>query len=157
MIRRPLGLAGATLATMMGAVAHAQTFTPEHLDRMAQERQKEIGPRNWGAPPPVTHESYVKRSLPVSVECRSPRKDFEPLFAEPEGNSERVGVAAPQIAVTSVVTHGWRQVLRVGKSFAWIPEADVVPYQPLVKGNTTRCVVAGEAANGMVLFDHPAK
>lgn len=157
MIRSSLNLAAAALVMMVGTAAHAQTFTPEELDRMAQERQKEIGPRDWGPPPPVTHESYVKRSLPVPVECRSPKKDFEPLFAEPDRNSERVGVAAPQIAVTSVSLHGWRQVLRVGTSYAWIPEADVIPYQPLVKGNTTRCVVAGEAANGMVLFDHPAK
>lgn len=157
MIRRSLGLAGAALATIMGAASHAQTFTPEQLDRMAQERLKEVGPRDWGPPPPVTHESYAKRSLPVPVECRSPKKDFEPLFAEPDGGSKRVGVAAPQIAVTSTVSRGWRQVLRVGTSYAWIPDADVMPYEPLVKGNTTRCVVAGEAANGMLLFDHPAK
>jgi len=151
------GAIGLVVAAMMGATAYAQTFTPEQLDHMAQERQKEIGPRNWGPPPPVTHETYVKRSLPVAVECKSPRRDFEPLYAEPSLESARVGVAAPQIAVTSVVSKGWRKVLRVGNSFAWIPDADVIPYQPLVPGNTTRCVVAGEAANGMILFDHPAK
>ncbi|MFC0500472.1 hypothetical protein [Asaia krungthepensis] len=157
MRRRYAGAIGFVVAAMMGATVHAQNFTPEQLDRMAQERQKEIGPRNWGPPPPVTNETYVKRSLPVAVECKSPRRDFEPLYAEPSLESVRVGVAAPQIAVTSVVSKGWRKVLRVGNSFAWIPDADVVPYQPLVPGNTTRCVVAGEAANGMILFDHPAK
>lgn len=145
------------VVTMMGVNAHAQTFTPEQLDRMAKERQREVGPRDWAPPPQVTHQTYVKRSLPVAVECKSPRKDFEPLYAEPNSNSTRVGVAAPQIAVTSVVSKGWRKVLRVGDSFAWIPDADVIPYQPLVSGNTTRCVVAGEATSGMILFDHPAK
>gem|GEM_PF-3098834 len=157
MIRRYAGAMSFVVVAMMGAIAHAQTFAPEQLDRMAKERQKEIGPRDWGRPPPVTHETYVKRSLPVAVECKSPRRDFEALYAEPNLNSARVGAAAPQIAVTSVTVKGWRKVLRVGDSFAWIPDADVIPYQPLVPGNTTRCVVAGEAANGMILFDHPVK
>lgn len=157
MIRSNACLTGIAVMTILATAAHAQTFTAEQLDHMAKQRQSEIGPRDWGKPPSVKHESYAKRPVPVAVECKSPRKDFEPLYTLPSADSERVGVAAPQIAVTSVVSKGWRKVLRVGNSFAWIPEADVIAYQPLVPGNSSRCVVVGEAANGMILFDHRAK
>ena len=89
--------------------------------------------------------------------CRSPAHDFEPLFAEPRRGAVHVGTAAPQIAVTDTVFQGWRQVLRSGTTFAWIPEADVVAYRPLVDGASRACVVSGENAAGMVLFTHPAK
>ena len=146
-----------SLAALPVSQATAQHLTPEQLDRLSQERQSELGSRNWGPPPTVTQAPQTLHATPVPVTCRSPAHDFEPLFAEPRRGAVHVGTAAPQIAVTDTVFQGWRQVLRSGTTFAWIPEADVVAYRPLVDGASRACVVSGENAAGMVLFTHPAK
>lgn len=146
-----------SLAALPVSQATAQHLTPEQLDRLSQERQSEIGSRNWGPPPTVTKAPQTLHATPVPVTCRSPAHDFEPLFAEPRRGAVHVGTAAPQTAVTDTVFQGWRQVLRSGTTFAWIPEADVVAYRPLVDGASRNCVVTGENAAGMVLFDYPAK
>lgn len=146
----------AALMVLAPSFAQAQHLSAEQLDRLSQERQKEIGPRDWGPPPPGQGGGTQSVSpVPVPVRCMSPREDFEPLYAEPRASSRQIGTAAPQIAVTDEVRDGWRKVLRRGTVFAWIPQSDVVPYRPLVAGARNRCEVAGEAANGMVLFTHP--
>lgn len=147
----------AALIALVPPCAHAQHLSAEQLDRLSQERQKEIGPRDWGSPPSGQGGGVQEtRPVPTPVRCMSPREDFEPLYAEPRASSRQIGTAAPQIAVTDEVRDGWRKVLRRGTVYAWIPQSDVVPYRPLVAGSRTRCEVAGEAADGMVLFTHPA-
>lgn len=146
----------ATVLTLIGAAmpASAQHFSAEELDRMAQDRQQETGLRNWGPPINPTSRSPNLKPLPVAAICRSPMRQFEPLYAALDINARKVGVAGSQIAITDVQSNGWRQVLRHGKEFAWIPEEDVKPYKPLIAGHATHCVVAGELDNGMVMFTY---
>lgn len=150
----------AVCAALLGPAispAFGQHLSPEQLDRLSQERQSAIGSRNWGPPPSVQAGSRVTRPTPVTVRCMSPARDFEPLYAEPRASAHRVGVAAPQIAVTDQVHDGWRQVLRGGSIYAWIPDSDVVQYRPPVAGASPHCEVAGEGPTGMVLFSYRAK
>ncbi len=149
-----VALVGAPI--LCGAPAHGQHLSPEQLDRLSQERQSEIGPRDWGTPPANGKAAVtVAKPTPVPTRCMSPAHDFEPLFQEPRASSQRVGSAAPQIAVTDDVQAGWRKVLRRGTNYAWLPDADVLDYRPLVPSNPTRCEVAGEGSDGRVLFTHP--
>lgn len=151
-----------TLALILGptvstALAQTPSFTPQQLDQMSQERQQELGPRNWGPPPKVTAGAIPVYPTPVPVVCVSPAHDFEPIYAEPNPASAQIGLAGPQIAVTHEVRNGWRQVLHAGRTFGWIPNADVVAYRPLVPTSWSHCTVAGENATGLILFAHSQK
>jgi hypothetical protein len=139
------------------AMAETVQFTPQQLDQMAQDRQQEIGPRNWGPPPKVSGKPVQTHPTPVPVYCASPIRDYEPVYAEPSAQSRQIGLAASEIAVTHEVRGGWRKILRAGHTFGWIPNADVGPYKSLPGTTPNRCVVAGESASGMVMFNYIAE
>lgn len=136
------------------AMAQNVQFTPQQLDEMAQQRQQELGPRNWGPPPKVSGKPVQTRPTPVPVDCASPVRLFEPVYAEPSAHSPQIGVAGSQIAVTHEVRGGWRKILRAGHTYGWIPSSDVEAYHGLPGTTPTRCTVAGESATGLVMFTH---
>ncbi|MBO1326829.1 SH3 domain-containing protein [Acetobacter sp. TBRC 12305] len=149
-------LAVALLATCATS-AMAQSFSPAELDRMAQERQREIGPRNWG-PPVAAKPDGALIPLPGPAACMSPRTDFEPVYAGPGTTFRKAGVAAPQLAVSTTRVNGWAKIYRAGGTSAWIPEGDLVPYRPSLSDHPTGCKVDGiRPADRMVIFSYPVR
>ena len=157
---RSLSLAATVLMLLpLAPAAMAQTaqFTPQQLDQMAQQRQQELGPRNWGPPVTVSGKPVQTHPTPVPVYCASPLREYEPVYAEPNGQSRKIGIAASPIAVTHEIRGGWRKILRAGHTYGWIPNADVGPYQAIPGTTPHGCLVAGENATGLVMFDYPSK
>lgn len=149
-------LAVALLSTgLLASAAHAQTMSPAELDRLSAERQAEIGPRDWGAPVAAAPEAPPV-PLKETVTCMSPRTEFEPLYAGPSKHAKKIGVAAPQLAVTTTTSGAWTRIIRGQDSYAWIPTADVLPWRSTTAKAGTRCTVAGiRPSDGIVVFSYP--
>lgn len=148
-ITAALGLLGMT------APAFAQHFSAAELDRLSQERQQEVGSRDWGTPVNPPEQTNSEKPLPMPATCVSPTSETLPLYSAPTIHARKVGQAGSQLAVTSTEVNGWRQVLLNGIHTAWIQSAAIGPYKPLNPEHPVGCVVTGERADGTVLFTHP--
>lgn len=135
--------------------AFAQNFSSDELDRMSQERQQDIGSRDWGNPVNPTPQTTTSRPLPLSVTCMSATNDTATLYSAPNIHVQKVGIAGPQLAVTNTEVSGWRMVLMNANHMAWIQASELGPYQSLNASHPVDCVVSGERADGTVLFAHP--
>ncbi|BBC81858.1 SH3 domain-containing protein [Acetobacter orientalis] len=148
-----------TLSLLAGSLfaghVRAQDVSPSELDRISAERQEAIGPRDWGPPVAAAPEAPLM-PLGGHVTCMSPRMEFEPVYAGPGADTKQVGVATPQIAVTSTTSGGWTRILRAYGKAAWIPTQDLQPWTSTTASAGTRCVVAGmRPSDGMILFSYP--
>lgn len=135
--------------------AFAQHLSATDLDRLSQERQEDIGTRNWGPPVNPPAQASTEKPLPMPATCMSPASETSPLYAAPNVHARKVGQAGFQLAVTDNEVKGWRQVLLNGIHTAWIPSSELGPYKPLNPEHPVGCVVTGERADGTVLFTHP--
>lgn len=144
-------LAGGLLA----GPAYAQDVSPAELDRLAAEQQEAIGPRDWGPPVDPAPEAQLM-PLGGHVTCMSPHMAFEPVYAGPGSNTRQVGVAPPQLAVTTTTSGGWTRILRAYGKAAWIPTEDLQPWTSTTASAGTHCIVAGmRPSDGMILFSYP--
>ena len=140
---------------LLVSAAQAQTMSPAELDRLSAQRQAEIGPRDWGAPVAAAPEAP-----PVPLKdpdtCMSPRAKFEALSAGPGKHAKKIGVALPQLAVTTTTSGEWTRIIRGQSRYAWIPTADVLPWHSTTATAGTRCTVAGiRPSDGVVVFSYP--
>lgn len=105
-----------TLSLLAGGLlagpTYAQDVSPAELDRLAAQRQEAIGPRDWGPPVAATPDPQLM-PLGGHVTCMSPRMEFEPVYAGPGSDTKQVGVAPPQLAVTTTTSGGWTRILRL--------------------------------------------
>lgn len=149
-------LAAGLLATgVLASAGQAQTMSPAELDRLSAERQAEIGPRDWG-PPVAAAPEAPPVPLGGTVTCMSPRTEFEPVYAGPSKHAKKIGVAPPQLAVTTTTSGEWTRIIRGQGSYAWIPTADVLPWHSTTAKAGTRCTVAGiRPSDSMVVFSYP--
>jgi hypothetical protein len=132
--------------------AHAEDVSPAELDRLSAERQEAIGPRDWGPPVAAAPEAPLM-PLGGQVTCMSPRMEFEPVYAGPGAETKQVGVAPPQLAVTTTTSGGWTRILRAYGKAAWIPTEDLQPWTSTTASAGTHCTVAGmRSSDGMILF-----
>lgn len=135
--------------------ALAQDVQPAELDRLSAERQEAIGPRDWG-PPAASAPEPPLMPLGGHVTCMSPRMEFEPVYAGPNAETKQVGVAPPQLAVTTTTSGGWTRILRGYGKAAWIPTEDLQPWTSTTASPGTRCTVAGmRPSDGMIIFSYP--
>ncbi|MFT8932770.1 MAG: SH3 domain-containing protein [Acetobacter syzygii] len=140
---------------LLASAAQAQTTSPAELDRLSAQRQAEIGPRDWGAPVAAAPEAPPV-PLKDTATCMSPRTEFEPVYDGPSKRAKKIGVAPPQIAVTSTTSGAWTQIVRAHGHLAWIPTADVLPWHSTTATAGARCTVAGiRPSDGMVVFSYP--
>lgn len=155
---RPLTLS-VLMATSLVSSAFAQTRAQPSiadLDRLSQERQNEMPHRDWGqpvpqsavpAPPPV-------HPLSVPVSCMGVAKSGEEIHLRPDAHSPVIGYAPTQTAATDERQNGWRKVMYTSSRAGWIPEADIVPFHPLVPTGLPHCLVAGARPSGMIVYDY---
>lgn len=140
---------------LLVSAAQAQTMSPAELDRLSAQRQAEIGPRDWGAPVAASPEAPP---LPLKdpATCMSPRTEFETLYAGPSRHAKKIGVALPQLAVTTTTSGEWTRIIRGQGRYAWIPTADVLPWHSTTATAGTHCTVAGiRPSDGVVVFSYP--
>lgn len=139
---------------LLVSVAQAQTMSPAELDRLSAQRQAEIGPRDWGAPIAAAPEAPLV-PLKDTATCMSPRTEFETLYAGPSKHAKKIGVALPQLAVTTTTSGEWTRIIRGQGRYAWIPTADVLPWHSTTAKAGTRCTVAGiRSSDGVVVFSY---
>ena len=69
-ITKLMVLARVSLSVLGGQVLAQQSggFTPQQLDEMSKQRMQELGPRNWGPPPPQS--SVPSQNLPPAGRAR---------------------------------------------------------------------------------------
>lgn len=140
---------------LLVSAAQAQTMSPAELDRLSAQRQAEIGPRDWGAPVAAAPEAPPV-PLKDPATCMSPRTEFETLYAGPSRHAKKIGVALPQLAVTTTTSGEWTRIIRGQGRYAWIPTADVLPWHSTTATAGTRCTVAGiRPSDGVVVFSYP--
>jgi hypothetical protein len=148
----------ATLAalglTAMASQASAQQsgFTPQQLDQLSNQRQQEIGPRNYGPPVPQSEvlQSDIRPPSKLLV-CMS-ADPWKPVYAAPSLSAPVIGETLSQVAVSGPTTSGFEPVLFGPGKTGYVPANEVRPFQSTIKPGLT-CTISGIRPNGSAVFD----
>jgi len=142
----------AVVAGRAGAQQNQSGFPPQQLDEMSQQRQEQIGPRNWGPPPP-------QGSIPQDTIL--PAKDlwvcmstdaYQPVFAEPSTKAPVIGQTLTQVAVSGPYVDGFAKVLHYNGKVGYVPKGEVRPFKSEIKAGLS-CSIPGVRPNGTPVFD----
>jgi hypothetical protein len=128
-------LAGLGLS-VLGAQASAQQqggFTPQQLDQMSKERMKELGPRNWGPPPPLSSVPSQNLHTPNRLVVCNSIKQWEPIYSKPSASSSVVGKTLPEVAVIGPTVDGFLPVLMGRGATGYVPAGEVTPFRSTIK------------------------
>ncbi|CDG41037.1 MULTISPECIES: hypothetical protein [Asaia] len=129
-------------------------FTDQELERMSQERLRDMPKRDWGPPVPqsaVPHGPKLS-PLPEPATCLSTTSEDEPILASPNFDAKRIGIAPGRIAATGVHRGAFTKVLYTGTRRGWIPTSHLVPFRATGGGSATLCAVSGVAPDGMIAY-----
>jgi hypothetical protein len=135
----------------VGAQQIQSGFTPQQLDQMSRDRQQEIGPRNWGPPPPQT--SLPKETILPAKElwvCMSVAQ-WQPIYAAPNKSAPQIGKTLSQAAVSGRNVDGFARVLIGGGKIGYVPADQLRPYTSETRPGST-CIVEGVRPNGSPVF-----
>lgn len=148
---RQLLLATALCTAALSGRAHAQGFTPQEMDRMAQERSDMLPHRNPGPRPATNNQpSEVLRQPPGMWVCMS-TDQYIPILDAPRPNARQLGISSGRIAAGSD-QGDYTSVLFSEDKVGYVPKAKVHPYQNQFNPRAT-CTVAGLKPSGIVQFD----
>jgi len=150
------GLAILPLETMAqtGPAGAQKGFTDQELERMSQERLRDMPKRDWGPPVPQSAVPPGPRlsPLPEPATCLSTTSEDEPIFASPNFDARRIGIAPGRIAATGLHRGAFTKVLYTGTRTGWVATAHLVPFHATGGGSATLCFVSGVAPNGMIAY-----
>jgi hypothetical protein len=140
------------LAGQSGAQQNQSGFTPQQLDEMSKQRQEQIGPRNWGPPPPQS--SIPKDTILPTKDlwvCMS-TDAYQPVFAEPSTKAPVIGQTLTQVAVSGPYVDGFAKVLHYNGKVGYVPKNDIRPFKSEIKAGLS-CSISGVRPNGTPVFD----
>jgi hypothetical protein len=146
-------LAGVSLS-VLGSQALAQQsggFTPQQLDEMSKQRMQELGPRNWGPPPPQSSVPPQNLHQPGGLVVCMSIKQWSPIYAKPNASSQVVGKTLPQVAVTGATVNGFVPILMGRGGKGYVPAGEVTPFRSTIKAGLT-CNVELRA-DGSAVYD----
>lgn len=129
-------------------------FTDQELERMSQERLRDMPKRDWGPPVPQSAVPPGPRlsPLPEPATCLSTTSADEPILASPDFKAKRIGIAPGRIAATGMHRGAFTKVLYTGTRTGWVATAHLVPFHATGGGSATLCLVSGVAPNGMIAY-----
>lgn len=132
-------LAGVSLSVVGGQVLAQQSggFTPQQLDEMSKQRMQELGPRNWGPPPPQSSVPSQNLHEPSGLVVCMSIKQWSPVYAEPSASSQVVGKTLAQVAVTGAMVNGFVPVLMGRGGKGYVPAGEVTPFRSTIKAGLT--------------------
>jgi hypothetical protein len=142
----------AVVAGRAGAQQNQSGFTPQQLDEMSKQRQEQIGPRNWGPPPPQS--SIPKEALRQPSEllvCMS-ADPWKPVYAEPSSGATVIGKTLPQVAVSGRTINGFVPVLFGPGRTGYVSASEVRPFKSDLNPNAS-CTISGLRPNGSAVFN----
>jgi len=145
-------LAAAQASSQTSTPVAQSGFTDQELERMSQERLRDMPKRDWGPPVP---QSAVPRGpklspLPEPATCLSTTSEDEPILASPNFEAKRIGIAPGRIAATGLHRGAFTKVLYTGTRTGWVATAHLVPFHATGGGSATLCFVSGVAPHGMI-------
>jgi hypothetical protein len=148
-------LAALGLATAIGPAQAQQSqsgLTPQQLDQMSKERQHEIGPRNWGPPPPQSSiPKEILRQPTQLLVCMS-ADPWKPVYAHPSTAAAVIGKTLPEVAVSGRTVGGFVPVLFGPGRTGYVPADDVRPFRSEFNPGAS-CTISGLRPNGSAVFD----
>lgn len=138
-ITKLMVLAGVSLSVLGGQVLAQQSggFTPQQLDEMSKQRMQELGPRNWGPPPPQSSVPSQNLHEPGGLVVCMSIKQWSPIYAEPSASSQVVGKTLAQVAVTGATVNGFVPILMGRGGKGYVPAGEVTPFRSTIKAGLT--------------------
>src|SRR6266568_9490220 len=129
------GLMAAGLAAVVAqGPALAQTaqgqggLTPQELDKLSQQRQEELGPRNWGSPPPQSTVAQPALHQPKSLLVCMGTDAWQPIYAKPSTGAAVIGKTLPEIAVSGRNIDGFTPIVYGAGRTGYVPASAVHPF-----------------------------
>lgn len=140
-----------------GSPASAQSapgqpgLAPQELDKLSQQRQDEVGPRNWGSPPPQSTVPQPAVQQPNTLLVCMGTDPWQPVYAKPSASSALIGKTLLEVAVSGRNVNGFAPIVFGAGKSGYIPEASLHPYTSSTNPGVT-CQVTGVQPNGAVVF-----
>ena len=147
----PLSINGMGAAVVLGIAAlapcRAQTFDPDFLDRMAEERNAAKVPGKPITLPPAPHQALTQpRRLLVCMNV----PQWAPILAPPRPDSPVIGRTTNIVAASMNTTAGYAEIVPfTSNSIGYVPKALLTPYRSLTTPGAP-CTVAFNAAGRVV-------
>ena len=138
----------AILATATLAPARAETFDPDFLDRMAEERNAAKVPGKPIVLPPAPRQVLVQpRRLLVCMNV----PQWSPILAAPRPDAPVIGRTLDVVAATTTTTAGYAEIVPfTSSSVGYVSNALLTPYRSTFAPGTP-CTVAFTTA-GRIAF-----
>lgn len=140
----------AVLATAALSPARAQTFDPDFLDRMAEERNAAKVPGKPITLPPTPHQVLTQpRRLLVCMNVAQ----WSPILAAPRSDALVIGRTTNIVAASMNVMGGYAEVVPfTSNSVGYLPKTALTPYRSSTTPGAP-CTVAFNTA-GRVVFSY---
>lgn len=131
--------------------AQAQSLSPQELDRLSKERENAQGPRDWGAPPPMSQVPKDNLKQPKGLLVCRGTEQWQPVYSAPSKSSPVLGETLDKVAVNGSDQDGFTPILFQNGKQGYIPASSIREYHNEFDPKAI-CKIAGLRANGGPVF-----